>query len=501
VTTLGTEEDMRSGQTPRGNHRLIYVSDPSNTTGRLSDPATPEELREIVRSYDELAHVDILVQEICHQGWTQFWRSDLCGYDTRPQHQRLIPMMDAGTMPVEVYIDECHRRGMTFLAGFRMNDRHGHNADWFESLSKTHPEWILKGYKPSSPRTADKRSFDIGCALDYTVDSVRDFIFSFMEEAANRFDVDGIELNWHRLPACFPKGQAESSHEIMTGFVRRVRAMLDEAGKAKGRHLLLGARVLIDLEGCRTMGLNVPVWIEDRLIDYVAPGDLGFTDMNAPFDEFVNLAREHDCLVYPQIQAKLGYHHRDIEQTPAHCRAAIQNFYGAGADGYSTQNIFSVDQYETLKSIRDPNQLDSGDRHYVYYALWGPSDGGQVGYGGDFPYSPEEIRLDRSSAGERQTFRFRMCEDLSSGAVAHLTFQADTLPGDQLTVDVNRNVVEPDQIEREAALDGGLEAFRMPLTSTTAVSGDNELGLTLVKGDATGGVILMNEADVYVKVE
>ena len=41
----------------------------------------------------------------------------------------------------------------------------------------------------------------------------------------------------------------------------------------------------------------------------------------------------------------------------------------------------------------------------------------------------------------------------------------------------------------------------MPLTSATAVSGDNELGLTLVKGDATGGVILMNEADVYVKVE
>jgi len=487
----------------------MYVSDPSNTTAHLSDPAKPEELRGIVQRYHELAQIDALVQEIWHQGWTQFWRSETCRYDERPQHQRLVPMMDEGVTPVEVYIDACHDHGMTFIAGFRINDRHGHNADWFEELSRTRPEWILKGYKPSSPRTADPRSFDIGCALDYTVDEVRDWVFSVMEEAATRFDIDGIEMNWHRLPACFPEGLAESSHEIMTRFIRRVRAMLDAAGKSKGRRLLLGARVLLDLVGCRTMGLNVPLWISDRLIDYVAPGDLGFTDMNARFDEFVALAREHDCFVYPQIQAKLGYHHRDVVQTPAHCRAAAGNFYGAGADGFSTQNIFGVEQYGVLRALRDPEQIAASDRHYVFYPLWGPADGGQVGYGGDFPYCPEEIRLDRESPGERQTFRFRICEhlpaesrirggDLVSGAM--LTFRADTRPSDLLAVDINAHSILSDQIERESAGDeGGREAYRVPLTSPQAIYGDNELGLSLAEGDPTGGMILMNEVEVVVK--
>jgi len=485
--------------------RLIYVSDPSNTTARVSDPAKPEELREIVRQYAEVGGIDTLVQETWHQGWVSFWRSENCTYDTRPQHQRFIPMMDAGVMPLEVYIDACHEHGMTFMAGFRLNDRHGHNADWFETLSKTKPDWILEGYKPSSPRTADPRSFDIGCALDYSVDAVRDWILTMVDEVANRFDIDGIEFNWHRLPACFPKGQAESSHALMTGFIRQVRETLDGVGRAKGRPLELGARVLVDPQTCKTMGLDLPTWISEKLIDYVAPGDLGFTDMNARFDAFVDLAHAHDCRVYPQIQQKLGYHHRDIEQTPAHCRAAIQNFYGVGADGFSTQNIFQGGQHETLKALRDPDRVRDADRHYVFYPIWGPSDGDQVGYGDDFPYSPEEIRLDRTRPGERETFRFRICEDLSPEPVeAHsavLTFHANTATSDELRIDINGHTIRPDQIEASPSRDEfPRTTYRFPLCSPPGARGDNELGLAFIHGaPESKDDILMNEVEVYIQ--
>lgn len=479
--------------------QLIYVSDPSNTTSQVSDPAKPEELREIVRRYDELANVDILVQEIWSQGWSHFWRSENCRYDARPQHQRLIPMIDTGVMPLEVYIDECHRRGITFVVGFRVNDRHGHNADWFEDLSRTHPDWILKGYKPSSPRTADHRSFDIGCALDYTVGAVRDWVLSIIQETASRFDIDGIELNWHRLPACFPLGKAASSHQLMTEYVHRIREMLDEEGEAKGRRLLLGVRVLRDIESNRAMGLDVPTWVTEKLIDYVAPGDLGFTDPNAPLDEFVKLAHQNECAVYPQIQAKLGYHHRHVEQTPSHCRATIQNFYGAGADGYSTQNIFDVEQYETLRSLRDPEKVAAGDRHYVFYPLWGPSDGGQAGYGGDFPYAPEEIKLDRASEGNRQTFRFRIFEKLTGSDKAKLVFRADSLPGDILHVAINGHTVSSNHIERESSTDGEtLDTYHLVLRSPPAIYGDNELDITLAKSSEIEGIITINEVEVFV---
>ena len=115
---------------PRGTRRLIYVSDPSNTTSHLSEPAAqPEELRQIVRNYAQAGSIDTLVQEIFAEAMTMFWRTDKCSYDIRFQHERLIPIMDDGIMPVEIYIDECHKQGMEFIAGFRMNDRHGHHPD------------------------------------------------------------------------------------------------------------------------------------------------------------------------------------------------------------------------------------------------------------------------------------------------------------------------------------------------------------------------------------
>ena len=82
------------------------------------------------------------------------------------------------------------------------------------------------------------------------------------------------------------------------------------------------------------MGFDIPVWIADRLIDYVVPGDIGFTDPNPRFEEFTRLARAADCYVYPQVQEWLGYDYRDVKQTTAHYCAAVRNFYGAGADGF-----------------------------------------------------------------------------------------------------------------------------------------------------------------------
>ena len=242
---------------PRGTRRLIYNSDPSNTTRHLSEPAAKEEeLRQVVRNYVTGA-IDTVVQEVWSQSMTSFFRTDKFPYTPKPNHQKLVPMMDEGVMPIEIYIDECHKQKIEFLAGFRMNDRHGHHPDLFEKVSKENPDWILKGYWPSSTRTADARTYKYGCALDYSVEGVRDWIFSIMEEVANRFDIDGMEFNYTRLPACFPRGKAESSHAIMTEFVRRVRAMLDEVGEKKGRKLILGVRVFQHLESCKKIGFDI----------------------------------------------------------------------------------------------------------------------------------------------------------------------------------------------------------------------------------------------------
>ncbi|MEE2752627.1 MAG: family 10 glycosylhydrolase [Candidatus Latescibacterota bacterium] len=264
---------------PRGNRRLIYVSDPSNTTSHLSDPAQEDEFRNIIQNYT-LGGVDTVVQEVFAECMTMFWRTNLVPYDIRPQHQTMVPMMDRGTMPVEVYIDECHKLGMEFIAGFRMNDRHGHHPEYFRQLCEEKPDWVLREYKPSW-RGAPQESHEYGCSLNYAIEGVREFLLSIMAEVVSRFNVDGLELSYSRLLECFPADQAAENADIMTDFVRQARSILN----LKDRNLLLGARIPQQMTGCLKWGLDIPTWIREGLVDYIAPGDFGFTDFNEKWED------------------------------------------------------------------------------------------------------------------------------------------------------------------------------------------------------------------------
>lgn len=374
--------------TPRGKRRLIYVSDPSNTTSHLSEPAAqPEELRQIVRNYAQAGSIDTVVQEIFAEAMTMFWRTDKCPYDIRFQHERLIPIMDDGIMPVEIYIDECHRQGLEFIAGFRMNDRHGHHPEFFKKLCEEKPEWVLREYKPST-RKAPPESREYGCSVNYAIPEVRAWLLSIMEEVANRF-------------------------------------------------------------------------------------------------------------VYPQTQPRLSIDTKHI-MTPAQYRAALQNFYGAGADGFSTQNFFfhwgpKFDipgdsgaeipaQYPTalnhLKELKDPESM-ANDRHYVFIPLWAHSKGlGQS-------YERAEIILSRKEIGQRKTFRFRICEKLpttSDHPKNNLTFFPQGLSKtDVITVAINDTEIPSNNLKWTWQNDDQLPFCTIPLSTPPFVYGDNYLSLALMQ--------------------
>ena len=497
---------------PRGTRRLIYNSDPSNTTGHLSDPTQPEELRDVVRNYAREGNIDTLVQEVFAEAMTMFWRTEKCPYDIRPHHQRMVPMMDDGLMPIEVYIDECHKQGMEFFAGFRMNDRHGHHPEYFEKLSRETPEWILTDYKPSWSG-APPESHEFGCSVNYAIPEVRDWLLSIMREVAHRFDVDGIEFNFIRLAECFPKGETAESHLIMTDFIRRVREMLDDAEKKKegtgNRKLILGVRVPQQLAGCKQMGFDVPTWIEEGLVGYVAPSDFGYTDINERYEDFVSLAREHDCYIYPQIQAQLSYK-SGLLMAPAQYRGAARNFYAAGADGLSTHNYFLIwqptltkgggyhdysgddiqkfpDTYPTamndLKELKSPESIASGDRHYVFLPIW------REGHGPSGIYVREEIVLSRKECGQRDDFRFRVCENFPAEPVLPLTdegsrlvfFPLGMIEGDEIEVDINGTAIPSEHLSWKWPDDDQPPACSIALSSPPFVYGDNYLGAKLTE--------------------
>ena len=391
---------------PRGDQRIIYISDPSSIVrSYLPEEPTENDLRNWV---DELADagVDTFIQEAYTQGWTTYWRCERFEYDQRPQHRCLLPLLDAGIQPLAVLIDQSHKRGMKFMAGLRINDDHGHvSAEQGVGAGSTfltnNPQWKIIDLPPGD-------AFKLSNFIDFTFSEVRDYLISVAEELVKSFDLDGLELCF-RDRIYFPAGKSLERESLMTDMVKQIHEVLHKESQIKGVELKLGARVFQTIDDCHRMGLDVPTWITQGYLDYVSPSDQMNTDINAPYDEFTAIthtqgrsfdeaqdrpiddaqgrpiddAQGRPCYLYPAIlpwmsnrsERRLNRKPLTIEQQ----RAVAQNYYGAGADGISIYNHFVSNdwapfypmQLYDMAELRDPTRVAKGRKHFVFEPIWG----------------------------------------------------------------------------------------------------------------------------------
>ena len=455
-------------------------------------------------------------------------------YDARPQHRRFLPLLEQGIQPLEVLLNHCHKRGMEFLAGIRINDNHGHvsveqGVGAGSSFLVKNAQWQLKKAPPGP-------YYKLSTPLDFSFPQVRDYVFGVTSRLLDRFSVDGLELCFrdHRY---FPPGLGPERKSLMTELVRRLRRRLDEVGQKRGEKLRLGARVFQTLDECRQLGLDLETWISEGLIDYVAPNDTMHTEPNARYEEFSQLTRQRECLLYPgmlpwtsqRMRRRQGGQPMSLEQQ----RAAAANMYGAGADGIAFYNHFNPlswapfypQQLLELAEMRDPKALLQGDRHYLFEPGWA----GSLGFGPDRA-STGVIKADRvvlkRTPGSSGSFRFRVCENLSEARGATLLFRAfganaqDRLEakinGKSISDQILKSRTDEERVDLKATVDPNSTASPglppvpevsssclthwMDLTEPPAAFGDNQLEVTLVEAaPGVSGDIVIDELEVFVK--
>ena len=442
--------------TPRGDRRIIYVSDPDSIIrflpGGLNLPEIPTEdfFRNWVDDVAE-ANVDTFIQEAYSQGWTLYWRCEKFDYDQRPQHRCFIPLLDAGVQPLEILIDQSHKRGMEFIAGFRMNLNHVHvstqqGVGGGASYLTQDSRWMIKEYPPGD-------YFKINSFLDFTFQEVRDYICEVAIEIVRSFDLDGLELCF-REPVYFPHGKGRESQSIMTDLMRQIHEILVTESQIKKKELKLGARVFQTLKECHDLGLDIPTWIEKGYLDYVSPSDVMYSDINAPYEEFTDLTRDSNCYLYPAILPWLSCRsERRLNRMPINMdqqRAIAQNYYGAGADGISFYNHFVSNDWANfypmqlfdMDELRDPVCVREGRKNYVYEPIWSGcdvfiQDGAPSG-----AIKADKILLKRSGNIVSDNYRFRLCEDLNKVRKAYLIFRAGNMTlDDQIKVFINNEEI------------------------------------------------------------
>ena len=299
-----------------------------------------------------------------------------------------------GVDTLDVAARACHDAGLRCYASMRMNG--DYPASW---MGETVPRMFNSRFWWDNPRfrVRGKKGEDL-TKLSYAFAEVRDFKFRILREVVER-DVDGVNLDFLRHPPFFgyeeplvaafkarygqdPRELAaddarwlELRCDVMTGFLKDIRALLDKAGERKGRHLGLSARV--DWKQYRQWGCDIERWVKDGLLDYLVLAQHTLGGYEFDLKPFVTMARGSGCAILFGEEATLSGHDRTPQEdkliaegkmkppkrdhlTLEQYRDRAARWYAAGADGIHVFNDWN--NLPVLKTLGSDSRPDKTPR-------------------------------------------------------------------------------------------------------------------------------------------
>jgi hypothetical protein len=353
--------DKRSYQARQPQDYRVLLQDTGDPLTRIFGPLTREQLIETsvgpIREYaiDAYCHCVNHAGGVYHDSKVrekvaEHIRSLQSG--TIVQMKRAIQQLIAkGNDPLAVYAEGAHQAGMDYFLRVRMNDLHdrvgsqmslgkalGSVAEPYYYPSKfklDHPEYLL-GDPDGVSNTENKAFWEAG-ALNYALGQVRDYTVKLVKELVEKYDLDGLELDFIRHPFLFASGQAYAQRHVMTSVIRRIREITKDAAKTRGRAIYLSARVMDSIEMNQMIGLDVNTWLKEGLLDLITIGG-GYCPFGTPWWDITSLAQRYGvpALGTMNMIRKLG---REA------IRAAAERMFAHGVQGVLLWNFFYEMEY------------------------------------------------------------------------------------------------------------------------------------------------------------
>jgi len=326
-------------------------------------------------------------------------------------------MLEGGDM-VEVFVARCRKKGLTPFISLRMNDAHG--KEFVNGAAKSeipeipgfavhclnrfyyeHPEYRIDP-NPGKENWSTR-------VLNWAIRPVRDWMFGFIEEICEGYDIGGLELDFMRHPNYFRLEETplEERRAIMTEFVGRVRKLLDRTTPPGGRRFL-GARLPCYLEAYDVIGMDLNA-LEAAGLDMVNVSPFYYTVQQTDFarlrksapNAMFYLEQCHTNEMGPHIRA--GYDTFQYRRTTpqqyyttsyyAYCRGAagvsLFNFAYYRRHGADEAGPFSEPPFHAFKGMSDRPWLATQPQHWIltpgwsdpfrqYHPLpWGANPGGK----------------------------------------------------------------------------------------------------------------------------
>lgn len=287
-----------------------------------------------------------------------------------------------GIDPYQLWIARARKHGIAPWISMRMNDVH--NVDDVKSYIhgefwRAHPEYWRVPYKlgPSADR-----------AFDYGRAEVREHHFKLIQELAERYDFDGLELDWMRFGYHFKPGYEQAGLALLTDFTTRVRRLLDGWEKRRGHKIKLGARVPSRPNTALGLGYDVATWARRKLIDLLVVTPFWASiEPDMPIELWKELLRGTSVTLAAGLEVLIRTH-PDSKQfqmnTLETVRGAAASLLDRGADRIYLFNYMDsqtamdgLDNYPTL--LREVGRADTltgkPRRHVLTFAdTWAPGE-------------------------------------------------------------------------------------------------------------------------------
>lgn len=191
---------------------------------------------------------------------------------------------EAGLDPYAVWIARARERGISPWLSMRMNDVH--NAD--DPASYMHSEFWRR--HPALRRVPGGAGQPwTNHALNYAHAAVRDHQLAFVRELLERYDPDGLELDWMRFGHHLTPGREQEESHLITAFMREVRELTRSWSARRGRPILLGVRAAAHPDAAAGLGVDAARWAREGLVDLIVPAPFW---SSSDFDIPVELWRE-----------------------------------------------------------------------------------------------------------------------------------------------------------------------------------------------------------------
>ncbi len=365
-----------------------------------------------------------------------------------------------------------------------------------------HPELLIG--RPGEEIPDGSLEWGIRTGLNYAFPEVRAHMTKIIFELFERFEVDGIELDFMRHPAFFRMEEAYANRYLMTDMIDHIHQRMNQVGARRGKHLELAARVPPTLADSKRIGLDAEVWMKEGLIDILIAGG-GFIPFQMPIAEFVEAARDTDCQVCGCFEALRPFVDEEL------LRAAAARYWRAGVDGIYLFNYFSMSnewRRSVLAQMADPDalvltdklyELDCSDRDRPTTQLW-------HSFRNAIPFVQLPVTLEETLAERGTILSTDIADDLETAfadgtlvkCILALRFD-DIMDGDEIEVSLNqvsvpwesgkipthgwsRRVYDLNQYPatlKETAVEG--DCIEFEIAAPPLKQGANELEVRLVK--------------------